>query len=110
MNPKARKYSENNVPNYWDPRSSSAELTGVGIPNFYELRDLKDTVTIFPLVISVKTKNKIETVNRNSNLKISKDFTVLDNYDELEKEQPAMAICRHSPRRRFIFSGLGRWK
>lgn len=86
VNPKARKYSENNVPNYWDPRSSSAELTGVGIPNFYELRDLKDTVTIFPLVISVKkTKNKIETVNRNSNLKISKDFTVLDNYDELEK-------------------------
>lgn len=86
VNPQARKYAENNVPNYWDPRSSSASLTGVGIPNFYELRDLKNTETVFPLVVSAKkSKNKIETVNRNSNLKISKDFTVLDNYDELEK-------------------------
>ena len=86
INPKARKYAENNIPNYWDPRSSSASLTGVGIPNFYELRDLKNTDTVFPLVVSVKkSKNKIKTVNRNSNLKISKDFSVLDNYDELEQ-------------------------
>lgn len=86
VNPQARKYAENNVPNYWDPRSSSTSLTGVGIPNFYELKDLKNTETVFSLLVSAKkSKNKIETVNRNSNLKISKDFTVLDNYDELEK-------------------------
>ncbi len=85
-NPSARGRAENNVPNYWDPRSNSSKLTGVGIPKFYELKDLSDKETIFPLVVSAKkSRNKLETVNRNSNLEISKQFTILDNYDELEK-------------------------
>lgn len=46
--------AENNVPNYWDPRSNSSKLTGVGIPKFYELKDLSDKETIFPLVVSAK--------------------------------------------------------
>ena len=84
-NPSARRIAERNVPNYWDPRSSSALLTGVGIPKFYELKDLNDKDTTFPLVVSAKKgRSKLETVNRNSNLRMSKQFTVLDNYDELE--------------------------
>lgn len=85
INSNARSRAENHVPN-WDPRNSGGSMTGAGIPNFYELRDLNDKQTIFPLVVSArKDKNKLTTVNRNSNLIISKNFTVLDNYDELDK-------------------------
>ena len=32
-----------------------------------------------------KSRNKLVTTNRNSNLSVGQDFTVLDNYDALEK-------------------------
>ncbi|WP_151768310.1 Tad domain-containing protein [Acinetobacter oleivorans] len=83
-NPRARDYSENNTPQ-WDVRDNGGEMTGVGIPKFYELKDLNNKEMNFPFVISVKkSRNKLETVNRNTNLRMSPNFTVLDNYDELE--------------------------
>lgn len=83
-NPRARGYAENNTPQ-WDVRNNGGKITGVGIPKFYELNDLNNKDMNFPFVISVrKARNKLETVNRNSNLRMSSNFTVLDNYDELE--------------------------
>lgn len=84
-NPRSRRNAEKNTPQ-WDVRNYGGAITGVGIPNFYELKDLKNKDNIFPLVISVKkSRNKLVTTNRNSNLKMGKDFTVLDNYDSLEQ-------------------------
>ncbi|MCG7220157.1 Tad domain-containing protein [Acinetobacter sp. AG3] len=84
-NPKSRRYAEKNTPQ-WDVRNYGGAITGAGIPKFYELRDLNNKDNIFPLVVSVKkSRNKLVTSNRNSNLSIGKDFTVLDNYDALEK-------------------------
>jgi len=84
-NPKSRGYAERNTPQ-WDVRNYGGAITGAGIPKFYELKDLNNKENIFPLVVSVrKSRNKLVTTNRNSNLKMGKDFTVLDNYDTLER-------------------------
>ena len=85
INPKSRKYSEDNTPE-WDVRNNGDEIRGVGIPKFYELRNLENKDPIFPFVVSVKkSRNQLETANRNSNLQVGRNFTVLDNYDALER-------------------------
>ncbi|SDC22201.1 Tad domain-containing protein [Acinetobacter boissieri] len=85
-NPNARNRAESYRPN-WDVKRTRSNVSGVGIPNFYELKDIQNKNPIFPLVISLKKqKEHLTTVNRNSNLHIGPKLALLDNYDELNQK------------------------
>ncbi|MBF7683657.1 Tad domain-containing protein [Acinetobacter sp. B5B] len=85
-NPNARKKAESYRPD-WDVKRTRSNTSGIGIPKFYDLDDIKDKNPVFPLVISLKKqKEKLTTANRNSNLQIGSKLALLDNYDELNQK------------------------
>lgn len=85
INPNARNRAESNKPS-WDVKRTRSSVTGIGIPNFYELSDIQNKNPIFPLVISLKKqKEHLTTVNRNSNFHVGTQLSLLDNYDDLSR-------------------------
>ncbi|MCF9047111.1 Tad domain-containing protein [Acinetobacter nectaris] len=85
INPNARNRAESNRPS-WDVKRTRSSVTGIGIPNFYELSDIQNKNPIFPLMVSLKKqKEHLTTVNRNSNFHVGTQLSLLDNYDDLNR-------------------------
>lgn len=86
INPNARNRAESYRPN-WDVKQTSNSSVGIGIPNFYELKDIQNKAPVFPLVVSLKKqKEHLTTVNRKSDLHVASKIALLDNYDELNQK------------------------